>query len=353
MGDLKLAVAGFGVRGKHWVSAISSDLIGELAGVIEPNLERVPENLHVFSSVAEGISSKIDGLIVASPPSTHREIVEIALNEGIPTLCEKPLSPAMSEAKALAEISRRTGTPLLVGMNFRFVAASRGLRELVSTNEFGAPMFADFTYIRNRDGRRPDLNDYPLIMDQPMLIDQSIHHLDLMRYAYGREVVRVSAVTWNPATSVYTDDSCVGAVLEFEDGLIVNYLGTWTSGTNRFDFRWRTDFVDGTVIQNEQFGALAASRRDPSLSFGSKLHDIEVEPPQVIGWGPSEPFVDDTNALLSHFIDVILGKDAPGPTAHDHLLTLNLIDSIIEASREGVRVEVLDRAESLGLVVPH
>jgi predicted dehydrogenase len=44
-------------------------------------------------------------------------------------------------------------------------------------------------------------------MPQPMLLEQSIHHLDLMRYCYDDEVESVLAETWNPAWSVYQDDS--------------------------------------------------------------------------------------------------------------------------------------------------
>jgi predicted dehydrogenase len=186
-------------------------------------------------------------------------------------------------------------------------------------------------------------------MAQPMLTDQSIHHLDLMRYVYGREVVTVSAHTWNPNTSVYSDDSCVAAVLQFEDNLTASYLGTWTSGTNRFDFRWRTDFEDGVVIQAEQFGHLLGARRDPDLAFASALHDVEIEEPQVLGFGPSEPFIEDTAALLDHFMRVVEKEDVPGPTAADHLLTLNLVDSIRLASNEGRVVNVAERAAALGL----
>lgn len=344
-----IAIAGLGVRGTHWRTAIESSPGVELSGIVEPDPDRVPGDLRQFGSIEEAIAARPDGLIVATPPETHFGIVEVALKAGVPVLCEKPLSDSFESARGMADLSGRTGVPLLVGMNFRYITASLGLRHLVDQGEYGDPLFAQFTYIRNRDGRRKDLNDYPLTMADPMLVDQSIHHLDLMRFAYGREVLRVSARTWNPATSVYEGDSCVTAILEFEGGLIVSYLGTWTSGTNRFDFRWRTDFAEGAVIQPGQWGGLRGSRRDPEVAFTAGLHDTTVEPPEDLGWGPSEPFVDDTAALLGHFVDVISHNDDPGPTAADHLRTLNLLDSIKLAGREGSVVDVMEQAESRGL----
>ncbi len=346
-----IVVVGLGVRGRHWKTAIDDDPRARLGGVVEVMEDRIPGGIRAFDSIHEAVSSDPDGIIVATPPESHLEIVEVALARGIPVLCEKPLSTSFEAAQRMTQLADRAGVPLLVGMNFRFVKASLGWRSLVSSREFGNPIFSEFTYIRNRDGRRPDLNDYPLTMGQPMLTDQSIHHLDLMRYVYGREVVAVSAHTWNPHTSVYADDSCVAAVLEFEDDLTASYLGTWTSGTNRFEFRWRTDFEEGVVIQGEQFGHLLGAQRDPELAFASALHDIEVEEPRVLGFGPSEPFIDDTAALLDHFIRVIEKQEIPGPTAADHLLTLNLVDSIRLASTEGRVVNVAERAATLGLEV--
>jgi predicted dehydrogenase len=344
-----LIVVGLGVRGRHWKTAIDDHPRARLGGVVELIEDRIPGDTRAFQSVHEAVSADPDGIIVATPPESHYEIVEVALERGIPVLCEKPLSTSFEAAQRMTQLAGRAGVPLLVGMNFRFVKASLGWRNLVSSRQYGNPIFGQFTYIRNRDGRRPDLNDYPLTMAQPMLTDQSIHHLDLMRYVYGREVVTVSAHTWNPNTSVYSDDSCVAAVLQFEDNLTASYLGTWASGTNRFDFRWRTDFEDGVVIQAEQFGHLLGARRDPDLAFASALHDVEIEEPQVLGFGPSEPFIEDTAALLDHFMRVVEKEDVPGPTAADHLLTLNLVDSIRLASNEGRVVNVAERAAALGL----
>lgn len=346
-----LVVVGLGVRGRHWKTAIDDHPRARLGGAVEVLEDRIPGNIRAFKSLQEAVSADPDGIIVATPPESHLEIVEVALKRGIPVLCEKPLSTSFEAARRMADLADQVCVPLLVGMNFRFVKASLGLQSLMSSRAYGNPIFGQFTYIRNRDGRRPDLNDYPLKMAQPMLTDQSIHHLDLMRFVYGREVMTVSAHTWNPSTSTYADDSCVAAVLEFEDNLTASYLGTWTSGTNRFEFRWRTDFEDGVVIQAEQFGQLLGARRDPGLAFASSLHDTAVEEPSVLGFGPSEPFIDDTAALLDHFIRVIEKEETPGPSAADHLLTLNLVDSIRLASSEGKVVNVADQAATLGLEV--
>ena len=345
----RIVLVGMGIRGNHWRFALEASPVTELLGVIEVRPEAVGADIPLFGTAEQAIAAKPDGVIVATPPRTHSGLVEVFLNAGVPVLCEKPLSETFEEARSMAQLADHTRTPLLVGMNFRYVAASRGLRRLVASREYGDPMFGEFTYIRNRDGRRPDLNDYPLTMRDPMLIDQSIHHFDLMRYVYGREVESVSAVTWNPGESVYAGNSCVAVLLTFEAGLVISYMGTWTSGTNRFDFRWRTDMEKGVLIQAEQFGDVLAAFRVRESGLKGPLFDIETEEPQPMGIGPSTPFVDDTAELLAHFVTVIEEGRDPSPSGADHLLTLNLIESIKEAADRRCAVNPNERARMLGI----
>ena len=352
MKPTRIALVGLGVRGHHWRSALEENPVTELLGVVEVRPVAAGGDIPFFDSIEQVIAAGPDGVIVATPPPTHLRIVEAFLKARIPVLCEKPLSETLEEARSMTKLAGQTRTPLLVGMNFRYVAASRGLRRLVECREYGDPMFGEFTYIRNRDGRRADLNDYPLTMPDPMLIDQSIHHLDLMRYVYGREVESVSAVTWNPGGSVYASDSCVAAILGFEGGLVVTYLGTWTSGTNRFDFRWRTDMEKGVLIQAEQFGDVLAAARVPESGLTGPLFDIETEQPRPMGFGPTTPFVDDTARLLAHFVTVIEEGKEPEPSGADHLLTLNLVESIKEAADQRCAVNPIERARMLGIAPP-
>ena len=81
--------------------------------------------------------------------------------------------------------ARDKGVILMVGMNFRYLSTSQRIRRTVQNRRLGDLSYAQFTYVRHRDGNRDDLNDYPMTMPYPMLLEQSIHHFDLLRYCYG------------------------------------------------------------------------------------------------------------------------------------------------------------------------
>lgn len=339
---IRFVLSGHGVRGTQWAEAIAADPDAELAAIVDVNPAAGAPGIPFYADLASALDGEgADAVLLATPPQYHAGDVLTAVERRLPVLCEKPLTEDLAEAVSLVEAVDRAGGTLLVGMNFRFLPVSDRLRQMVTSRELGNVMFGQFTYIRNRDGRRTDLNDYPLDMVQPMLVEQSIHHLDLLRYVYGREALSVAADTWNPSPSVYRDDSCVAALLRFEGGLHVSYLGTWTSGSNRFDFRWRTDFEGGIAVQSDQFGKLSTSRLVEGAALTNPLFAGEAEPLQEIPVPMStRPFELDTARLLTHFLRVVQGEEEPGPSGRDHLRTLSLVHACVEATTTGCFTDI-------------
>lgn len=347
----RILIAGLGVRGRQWVEAVERSRLSTLVGAMDVNEAAARTTAAPgYTSLDQALDeTRPDLVILATPPEVHSVQAKAALDRGIPVLCEKPLCETAMEAAELARYARNKKTLLLVGMNFRYLPVSRRLRRIVAEQTLGLPMYSLFDYVRNRDGRRADLNSFPLEMDQPMLYEQSVHHIDVMRYVLGREVVSVQARTWNPPTSVYRDDSCVGALLEFEGGLIVNYLGTWTSGTNRIKFEWRIDFERGVTSQSQQFSGLSMATLDPAAALTGPLFSSSAEPPRRVRLPPVVAFRTETRDLLEHGIRAAAGTEAPGPTAADHLRTLVVLDAIVDSSRSGRRLVISEIVNRLGI----
>ncbi len=210
-------------------------------------------------------------------------------------------------------------------------------KKLFESGEIGEPSFGEFHYWTNRDGRRPGINKYPLTMLQPMLYEQSIHHLDLFRFTYGREVERVSAVTHNPPWSMYEHEATVTALLEMEGGTLVNYMGTW-SGQSKMRRSSGGPIAQTVSSTNGSCSAtLPWSGRTP----------IEFEP---IDLPLQENFVDDTRGLLHHVLEQLIeGVAEPVPSGRDHLKTLALTVACEESSREHTVVQMPDFYERHGI----
>jgi predicted dehydrogenase len=347
---VRVGIVGMGVRGRQWAAVFSLVPEAELAAVVEITPGISMQGVPVFASLTEAVRCvALDAVIIATPPTVHRASLEAAADHGLAILCEKPLSEALDEAVAMVELAADRGVPLLVGMNFRLLPVVAEARRLVRSGKLGRPTYATFTYLRNRSSQRPDLNSYPATMEHPMLLEQSIHHLDLIRYTYAREVLSVAAHTWNPLGSTYQGDACVSAHLQMQGGFHVAYIGTWVSGSNRMEFRWRTDFEGGVMVQERQFSDLSVAKRVPGAECSGPLFDDEGEPRVPVKLPTATPFVDDTAALLRRLCAVSSGEQPEVPSGVDHLRTLALVHASVAAAASGSTICVPDFAADHGI----
>jgi len=62
----------------------------------------------------DDLLAKVDGVIVATPPNTHRDIVLAALRAGKDVLCEKPLALTWEDCKAMLDAAEAAGRRLVI-----------------------------------------------------------------------------------------------------------------------------------------------------------------------------------------------------------------------------------------------
>jgi predicted dehydrogenase len=341
----RILLAGLGNRGRMWGRIIAERPDTEFAGIMDVDPARIAAfqsdhgSVASYTDLATALTESRPTLVVlATPPGGHLAQARPIFAAGIPLLCEKPLALDLQEAAEIVRLSEEYAVPLSVGLNFRYLPVTQAIRTFVAEAPFGAPGFGSFAYHRNRDWWRPGMNSYPQTMQHPMMLEQSIHHLDLIRFCYGREVEQVQCRSWNPPWSVYAHDANVSCLLSMQGGLEVDYLGTWTGGWNALKFQWRTDCPGGVIIQNELFSDLSTARTE----------DAALTP---VPLAPCIPFLDDTRALLDAFVAAMpLGGEMPC-SGRDHLRSLALCFAAIEAHETGRRVDVAEFQRRHGLPV--
>lgn len=341
--SVRVLLAGLGVRGSHWAELLQRSPRTQLVAWADPDPARVAQAAARFgarptyATAEEALAQRadIDALLLANPPVGRAGALRAAAEQGVALLVEKPLALELAEAAELVRLAEGGGVPLMVGLNFRYLAATQATRGLLAEERLGAAVFARFTYERWRDGGRSDLNKYPLTMAQPMLWEQSIHHYDLLRYVYGREPLSVRCHTWNPPWSMYADDANVSALLTFRGGLVVNYQGTWQSNWRQPHFEWRTECRQGVIFWRDQFGALYHARHaDEALTH--------------VALPPHERWLTESGALLDDFLDA-LQEGGPMPcSGRDHLVSLAMVAASIRSAREGRAVAVAEELAAAG-----
>ncbi len=335
---IRTLIVGVGTRGKHWVRLVYEESLTDAVGFVDPD----PACLHwvreqyganseqCFADLDTALDvTRPDLVVLATPPMGHLEEARTIFAAGCDLLAEKPLTIEFAETVQIVQAAQDSGRRLMVGLNFRYLPSTLKAKELIAT-EVGKPSFARFIYWLNRDGRRPGINKYPLTMRQPMLYEQSIHHLDLFRFTYDAEVERVWCRCHNPPWSMYQDDATVAAMLEMTGDLLVNYFGTWSGQTKVSEFLWRTDCASGALLQHQQFSDLRVASPD-------ERGERRIELP------PIENFVDDTRAMLNHIARQLIENVArPDPSGIDHLKTMALTAACEESDMTGQPVVMRD-----------
>ena len=70
----------------------------------------------------------VDGVVIATPPSSHCELAVAALEAGKPVLVEKPMTGTLVEARRLAAVD--TSSAIMVGQALRWNPVLRKVKEL-------------------------------------------------------------------------------------------------------------------------------------------------------------------------------------------------------------------------------
>ena len=332
MTALRVILVGLGARSRTWQRVMSENPDVEIVALCDPDpaarayaAEAWP-GLPIGASLSDVVGTAPDAVLLATPPGRREAQIEAACAAGLQILAEKPLADDVATAARYVEMAEAAGVHLIVGLNFRYLAVTQALRDLLRGGTLGTPGFGRFTYELWRDGTREWINKYPLTMEHPMLWEQSIHHFDLMRYVHDTEPVRIRAHTFNPAWTMYSGDTNVSALIDFANGMAINYQGTWQGGHQPMHFDWRTDCSEGIAVQRAVFGDLAwASRMDQEMTV--------VPLPPHVAW------ITDAAALLRRFVATCRGAP-PECTGRDHLQSLFMLQACILASDRCATVEI-------------
>lgn len=175
-----------------------------LAAVADPSAERrriVAEAGGVpgFTAADEMLSAtELDAIIVATPPETHRPLVEEALARRLAVLVEKPLASTLADAQSVARAAEQARSPLLVGFNRRRLPAAERLCEVVhgllhdEEHDLPRPTGEAEILIDSEFHALPAAWD-PVAGARDPLDDLASHHLDLFRFLTGAEIEDIDA----------------------------------------------------------------------------------------------------------------------------------------------------------------
>jgi predicted dehydrogenase len=136
----------------------------------------------------------------------------------------------------------------MVSQNYRFFPAPRTIASMVHESALGR-LFEVSIDFRRWSPPDPNGRGRHHLEEQPLLVDMSIHHFDLLRLILSREPQRIYCEAWNPEWTAFSGPSVAVASIVFEGGVVVSYRGSWISASpiTPWAGEWRMEFENGEV----------------------------------------------------------------------------------------------------------
>ncbi|MDP6777673.1 MAG: Gfo/Idh/MocA family oxidoreductase, partial [Candidatus Latescibacteria bacterium] len=174
---------------------------------------------------------EVDAVYVATPPDVHAEYTVRAADAGRHVLCEKPMALTEDECERMIDACARNGVQLMIAYYRRFYPVVQRMRELLSSPEFGEPVYARVLTSSMYHGR-PTWKTDPAIGGGGYLPDNGSHRLDLLAYLLG-DVAEVSAFIGTNYHAIEGDDSAA-MLLRFANRAYGTVQFSWNT-TERTD----------------------------------------------------------------------------------------------------------------------
>jgi predicted dehydrogenase len=157
----------------------------------------------------------IDAVYLATPVSTHDDLVERALRAAKHVLVEKPLATTVERAEALAGLAATHGLTLMVGHTFVFSPPVRKVKELIDAGLIGPIYYVETT--------RVNLGLFQ--KDVSVVWDLGPHDLSILMYWLEEVPTQVSARGRSYLGEALEDVAFL--TLEFPSGILAQVQISW------------------------------------------------------------------------------------------------------------------------------
>jgi len=317
--------------------------------------------------------ASIDAVHVLTPNALHYPMCKAALLAGKHVLCEKPFTPAASEAQELVDLAAKKGLANCIQHNLRYYPVVQQIPRMIEAGDLGEILIVQGTYSQDWllydtdwNWRIESKSNGPL----RAMGDIGSHWMDMIEHLTGQRIKEVCAdletfhkTRKRPKGSVET---FAGKTLRPEDyetvqidtedfGAVLLHLGARAHGSftvsqmsaglkNMFTFdiygtkagvSWNQERPDELWIghRNSPNGVLV---KDPSQLYPQAAAFADLP------GGHSEGYDDTHKQVFKHFYARVADASAPidYPTFADGLRGVTLLEKVLESSKKRAWVSV-------------
>jgi polar amino acid transport system substrate-binding protein len=218
-------------------------------------------------------NESINTVFIATPHSSHSDLVVKALKANKKVFVEKPLAINMEQLHSVMDAKEQFNQTLMVGFNRRFAPISETIRN--AFDSASEPMVVNIRVnagliVKDHWIQQPEIGG-------GRIIGEMCHFIDLMQYFTKAEPVKVFAESINTGNDKITPEDNIVIVVKFDDGSVGN-LTYLANGDKSMPKESIEVFCAGKVgvINDFKEGTLYKNGKQVNLKSSGKGHKEEV-----------------------------------------------------------------------------
>jgi len=321
MEKVRIGVAGTGHLGNLHTKMLAQISNVDLVGVFDEESEKAQKvasehGTKAYASLEEMLRD-VQAVSIATTTTTHYNVACQALERGLHTFIEKPITETIDQAKKLVALAEKKNASIQVGHIERFNPAILALEKYKIR-----PLFIESHRLAQFNPRGSDV---------AVVLDLMIHDIDLILSLVKSRVVRVDA---NGVSVVSGSEDIANARLQFENGCVANVTASRISQNTMRKMR---------LFQNDAYISIDFSQGLSEVFRLVDEGDPNVKPTMMLGkidQGSRKriivyerPEVKEVNALkyeLELFAKSIQDGTEPPVTGRDGLQALEVAQEILK-----------------------
>jgi predicted dehydrogenase len=343
---LRVVILGAGRWGVHFVRNFLQHPQAELVAIVDTHADNLTRCQKRFGLDASKILLStdwlevqqlidLDAIVVATPATTHYQIIKEALQSGYHVLAEKPLTLDPLQCLELAALATKNNLQLLVDHTYLFNAAVAKGQEIIASGELG----------ELRYGYATRTHFSPVRQDVDALWDLAIHDLTIFNYWLGQtpSLVQARGQVWlQPNLTMPISErkglaDVVWVTLDYPTGFQSQIHLSWLNP----DKQRRLCVVGskGTLIFDEML-----SETPLIIQKGYFLHERSLFLPQgvsqeVIRVEPNEPLCQVCDRFIQNILTARRDTFSNGKVAAELVKILRGLTSSLEQEGKIIKID--------------
>jgi predicted dehydrogenase len=325
-----IGVVGCGYWGPNLIRNFVELPNARVLAVADLQAERLDYVAHRFPGVEttrdyrDLFSMPIDGVVVATPPSTHHRIASEFLHNGFHVLVEKPLTLNSADAQSLIELADLDHRILMVGHTFEYNPAVRQLREIIQSGELGEIYY--FNSVRANLGLfQQHLN---------VVWDLAPHDISILLYLIDEDPLSTSATGAACVLEGIHDIAYIN--LEFPSGIIAHIHVSWLDpckvrrmtvvGSKKMAVYDDVEPLEKIRIYDKGVNAPPYTDTYADFQFSYRYGDVVI---------PHIPYTEPLRIECEHFIHCIQSNEKPQSSGHTGLRVVRVVEAAVRSMQNG------------------